>query len=63
MEYSTKRYQKGDVDTCGRHCIMRINMLQAQFNQKEYDQYMEEVKEKRYPELSYDEIVCLYVNI
>jgi hypothetical protein len=63
MEYSTKRYQKGDVDTCGRHVIMRINMLHAQFNQPEYEQYMEEVKEKRYPDLSFDEIVCIYVPI
>jgi len=63
MLHSTKRYQKGNVDTCGRWVIFRVHMLKLGYSQPEFDQYMEEVKSKRYPDKSFDEIVCSYVPI
>lgn len=62
MEYSKKRFQKGKVDTCGRWIIMRASMLKMGYSQKEFENYMKQLQEE-YPDLSTDQIVCMYVTI
>ena len=59
-DWSKKRFQKGDAQTCGRHCVMRISMLKMGYTQTEYDKYLEDLKEKY--ELPYDLIVCMFIT-
>jgi hypothetical protein len=60
-EWSKKRFQKGDAQTCGRWCVMRVSMLKMGFDQKAFDKYLETAKYNL--DLPYDLIVCKYIPI
>ena len=62
IEHSNKRFQRGEVDTCGRWIILRVNMVKMGFSQKQFNAYMKQLKDLHKP-MSYDDIVCLYVPI
>jgi hypothetical protein len=59
-EYSKKRFQKGNAQTCGRWCIMRVSMLKMGYTQAQFEKYMEDLKELY--QIPYDLIVCKYIT-
>jgi hypothetical protein len=60
-EWSKRRFQKGNTQTCGRWCVMRVSMLKMGFNQKEFEKYLDTLKYNL--DLPFDLIVCKYVPI
>jgi len=59
-DWSRTRFQKGDAQTCGRWCVMRISMLKMGYTQQQFTKYMENLKEQY--DLPYDLIVCMYIT-
>ena len=59
-DHSKKRFQKGDAQTCGRWCVLRVSMLKMGYTQAQFEKYMEDLKEKY--DLPFDLIVCLFVT-
>ena len=62
IEYSSKRYQKGETNTCGRWCILRTSFVKMNYSKSQFDKYLTDIK-KLYPNMTFDEIVCMYVPI
>ena len=61
--YNNVDYQqkKGDVSTCGRHCIFRIlNLIKYKRNLPNYYNKMKDIKKQT--KLNFDEIVTAYIN-
>jgi hypothetical protein len=61
MIHSAKRYQRGNSQVCGRLVCMRVMFLQMGYNQDEFNEIMEKIKEQS--ALSAEEISCMYVPI
>lgn len=61
MIHSAKRFQRGNSQVCGRLVCMRVMFLQMGYNDKEFDEFMEKMKEQS--ELTAEEISCLYIPI
>jgi len=59
-EYSKKKFQGNNSNTCGRWCVARISMLKMGYTQAEFLKYMEIQKLKT--GLPYDLIVCQYIK-
>lgn len=59
-EYSKRRFQKGDAQTCGRWCVMRISLLKMGYTQTEFQKYMDNLREKY--QLPFDLIVCIFIT-
>jgi len=59
-DYSKRRFQKGDAQTCGRWCVMRVSLLKMGYTQTEFQKYMDNLQEKY--ELPFDLIVCMFIT-
>ena len=65
--YSKKAFQNIDIEeiaTCGRWCIHRLYLfLMDSITNKEFEEIMKHHYKKYKGKLSYDEIICLIINI
>ena len=52
--------KKGDVATCGRHSILRIQKMKDGFDLKNYQKWIKNIREEE--GLSFDEIVSIYIQ-
>lgn len=62
--YNKKKFQKmaGDVNTCGKHTILRCIMLKDyNMNLEEYQDYIERMKKKY--KMDYDHLVSLLIEV
>lgn len=62
VNYNPYRYQEmdGDIQTCGRHCCMRIRSMLDNKDLDQYYNYMEQMKKSR--GMNYDEIVAFFIR-
>ena len=65
--YSKKAFRDISIEeiaTCGRWCIHRLYLfLMDSITNKEFEKIMKNHKTKYKGKLSYDEIICLIINI
>jgi len=62
VNYNPFKYQEMDEDiqTCGRHCCMRIKTMLDGKDLDQYHNYMEQMKKSR--GLNYDEVVAFFIR-
>jgi hypothetical protein len=62
INYNPFKYQEldNDIQTCGRHCCMRVRAMLEGMNLDKYLNYMENLKKSR--GMSFDEIVAFFIR-
>jgi hypothetical protein len=62
VNYNPFKYQEvdGDIQTCGRHCCLRIKTMLEGKDLDAYHSYMNQMKKSR--GLNYDEVVSFFIR-
>jgi hypothetical protein len=62
VNYNPFKYQEvdNDIQTCGRHCCMRIKTMLDGKNLDDYHKYMKQLKDSR--DMTFDEVVSFFIR-